>query len=403
MYSKQYKLSLIVFLIVLLFITQACTDIYIPGLPLMAREFGVTPAKMNLTVSVYVYAQAALFLIMGLVSDLWGRRKTILVSIALATLASFTIAFNHNVNQIILLRIIQALGSGAVYIVSRLIIKEVYDFKEQLRITGLLLIGLILSPALAPVAGAVIINYFGWRTCFSLIGYSLAILTIIGSILLKESNHNIDKFRADFNLISVCSSYFRILVNGLFIRYNLIVGGTFAAFYAFITMSSYMYINEYHIASIYYSYLFVFMALGYLLGNKIMLFLNSSYHIRPYRLVKIGIGVGLIAMSLVIAALFLQHISLIFIGLITLSGLVMRMATAFINPPIQVEITHCFGNNSSLAIGLMSCIQYIFGGFGSWIVGILHTEPSISIIISTILFTLLTSIAFIFLKDQHFS
>jgi DHA1 family bicyclomycin/chloramphenicol resistance-like MFS transporter len=399
-YTNLHKKLLIIVLLLLLFVTQASTDIYVSGLPLMAREFNVTPAKMNMTITYYVYTQAVLFLIMGPISDLCGRRKTILISLIISIIATFMISESKQLDQIILLRIVQAIGSASIYIVSRLIIKEVYDKEEILSVTGLFLLGLVLSPALAPVIGAIIIKYLDWRWCFRLIGIISMLLTFSGFFIIQESNHAIDKFRREFMPRKMLRNYLSVLTNWLFLRYLVVVGGTFASFYAFISMSSYMYINEYHISNIYYSYLFTFIALGYLIGNKMMIYLSKRGKSSHY-LVLIGVKIAIFVVALTALSIAFRNYTMLFICLITLSGWLVRLATAFINPPIQVGVIHSFPNQSSYAVGLLSSLQYVFAAFGSWVVGIMPYEPSTNIIATTIIFTCITIIMFCLIKRHE--
>jgi DHA1 family bicyclomycin/chloramphenicol resistance-like MFS transporter len=399
-YTDLHKKLLITVLLLLLFVTQAATDIYVSGLPIMASEFNVSPAKMNMTITYYVYTQAFLFLIMGPVSDLLGRRKTILVSLGISTIATFMISESKDLEQIILLRIVQAIGSASVYIVSRLIIKEIYNKEEILSVTGLFLLGLVLSPALAPVTGAIIIKYLDWRWSFRFIGIVSIALTFIGFFIIKESNHAIEKFRQEFKPRKMLANYLSVLSNWLFIRYLVVVGGTSASFYAFISMSSYMYINEYHISSIYYSYLFTFIALGYLIGNKLMIYLSKNGK-SGYQIVLIGVVIAFFVVILTTICIAFKNYTLLFIGLITLSGWLTRLATAFINPPIQVGVIQSFPALSSYAVGLLSSLQYVFAAFGSWVVGIMPFEPSTNIIATTIIFTGITIIMFSTIKHHE--
>lgn len=400
--EHNYKKILITLLLTLLFITQAFTDIYVSGLPLMAREFNVTPAQMNHTITFYVYSQAFLFLIIGPISDILGHKRTIVVTLFCSLISTFIISESNSLNTILIFRIFQALGSAGVYIVSRLIIKEVYDKDEQLSVTGLFLLGLVLSPAIAPVAGAFIIKHLDWRWTFRILGLLLAAFWAILIVIVKESNSTTIKAnQANFNLFRLFGNYIFVLKNWLFIRYVLVVGGTFASFYAFITMSSYMYIDEYHISGVYYSYLFTLIAFGYLIGNKMMIF-YSKRKVSPYTLVMIGITLGAIVCGLTLLSIIVRHEEIVFIGLITFAGWLTRLATAFINPPIQVEVIGSFGNRGSFAVGLLSSLQYVFAAFGSWFVGFLKYEPSMNIIISTILFTLLSIISFATLKHKDF-
>lgn len=389
----QHKKQLLILMVLLLFVSQACTDIFVPGLPTMTHEFDTTLNRMNLSISVYTYAQAFFFLIIGVVSDLFGRRKVLITCISALVLASFAIAFTNSLFILLFLRIIQAIGSAAIYIVLRLVIKDVMDKKEQIHATGMLLIGLVLSPALAPVVGAEIINFFGWRYCFITLGASLGILLAWLSILVHETNYNIAYFKQTFNTQNHLNHYLYVLKDRMFFMLMIVVGGTFASYYGFIAISSYMYIDEYKISNTIYSYTFIGLASAYLLGNRIMLYLNKN-QINSLNIIRSGLTISVIGLCLMVLSLFISHNTIIILGLATCGIFLVRLATAFINPPIQVLVTHHFGDAGSHAIGLLSCLQYIFAGIGIAVVSDLPTKPSISLVVSSVIFTIISIIGY---------
>jgi DHA1 family bicyclomycin/chloramphenicol resistance-like MFS transporter len=393
MVLQDHKRQLIILMTLLFFLSQACTDIYVPGLPEMTREFNTTVGMMSLTITVYTYAQAFFFLFTGVISDLFGRRKVIMPGIAIQVIASILIAFNHSISIMIFLRILQAIGSGAIYIVMRLIIKDVMNRDEQVQAVGIFVTALPLSLAVAPVVGAWIIKFLGWRYCFSLIGLVQGALLIWALILIKESNHNTQLFRSKFKLKTYIASYFIVLKTPLFYTLSLVVGGVFASYYGFITISSYMYIDEYHVSSILYSYTFIAIAGFYLLGNQIMLLMNRA-HRSSWGLIKAGIIISVIGLVLILLGFPFKSVGLITLSLITAGVILLRMATAFINPPIQVAVTHQFGTNGAQALGLLSSLQYVSAGVGSFVSSILPWAPSTNLIISSLFFCLISFIGY---------
>ena len=393
MYLQNHKKQLIILMTLLFFLSQACTDIYVPGLPQMTLEFNTSLSTMSSTIGVYTYSQAFFFLFIGVLSDLFGRRKILLPGIAIQVLASILIALNHSINMFIILRIFQAIGSASIYIVLRLVIKDVMNRDEQVGATGIFVTALPLSLAIAPVAGAWIIKLVGWRYCFSIVGVIQGLLLIWAFILIKESNDNTKSFRSNFNLGTYIQSYYIILKTPLFYTLALIIGGVFASYYGFITISSYMYVNEYHVSSIIYSYVFIVIAAFYLLGNQIMLWLNRA-HVASWKLVKNGIIISSIGLAIIILGLPFKSIGLITLVSITCGIILLRMATAFINPPIQVAVTHKFGNNGAQAIGLLSSLQYFAAGIGSFIASILPWQPSTNLILSSLFFCLISFIGY---------
>lgn len=230
-------------MVLLLFATQACTDIFLSGLPLIAKEFRATMEVTNLTISVYNYSQAAVVLFIGVISDLRGRRATILTCLALHIGATIWIALSSSISTMIVMRVLQAAGSAAVYIILRLIIKDTMDKKAQIHATGLLVMGLVLSPILAPVLGAWITHLSSWRNCFWAIALFEAPLFAWAWMTISETNRKQAEFRASFSLKNHFLSYVAVLKDRYFLGMALIVGSVFAAFYAFISISSYLYIT----------------------------------------------------------------------------------------------------------------------------------------------------------------
>ena len=289
----------------------------------------------------------------------------------------------------IVMRAVQALGSAAVYIVFRLVIKDTMDKKEQIHATGLLVVGLVLSPILAPVLGAWITNVSSWRNCFWAIP-----LFAWAWLAVRESNLKQQEFRAAFSIKKHVLSYYTVLKDGYFLSLALIVGAAFAAFYAFISISSFMYINQYGMKETDYAYLFIGIALAYLLGNRVMSKLNAN-NLAPRKIVGIGIYTSVLGTVFILAEVF-THNALFTIVLVTVGTCLLRLATALINPPVQVMVTNHFHDKGAHALGLLTCIQYCFAGIGTMVVSGLSFQPSTNFTISTFVFVALSLIGYLF-------
>lgn len=394
MSTNSIQRAPIILMVLLLFSTKACTDIFLSGLPQIAREFGVPMDVSNLTISVYNYSQAFFVLFIGVVSDLWGRRSVLLACLLMHIAASVWIALCTGMPAMIVMRAAQALGSAAVYIVLRLVIKDTLDKKAQIHATGLLVVGLVLSPILAPVLGAWIIQVSSWRNCFWAIALFEIPLFAWTWVAIRESNHRQSEFRAAFSMRAHLLNYYSVLKDGYFLSLALIVGAAFAAFYAFISISSFMYIQQYGIRETDYAYLFIGIALAYLLGNRVMSKLNAN-NLAPQKIVGLGIYTSLLGTALILAQVF-THDTLLAIGLITLGTCLLRLATALINPPVQVMVTNHFRDQGSHALGLLTCIQYCFAGLGTMVVSGLSFAPSANFTISTFAFIALSLMAYMF-------
>lgn len=389
MKQQTHRRGMIILMILMLFSTQACTDIFLSGLPAIASGFGVPVHSANLTISAYNYSQAAIVLFIGVVSDLYGRRSTLLICLALHIAASVWIALTASLFWMIGMRVVQAAGSAAVYIVLRLVIKDSMDQKAQIHATGLLVIGLVLSPILAPVVGAWIIGLSSWRGCFWFIALLEAPLFIWAWRAIGETNHQSAKLRAEFSWRRHFTAYSSVLGDRYFLSLALIVGSAFAAFYAFIGISSYLYISQYGVLPANYALVFIAVALSYLAGNRLMSKLNAAY-VAPQRIVGIGIAISIAGA----AAMLLAPSGagrLLVLGGMTVGTCLLRLATALINPPVQVIVTNQFAGNGSHALGLLTCIQYLFAAAGTMVVSGLPLQPDSSFMLTTAGFVLLAT------------
>jgi DHA1 family bicyclomycin/chloramphenicol resistance-like MFS transporter len=387
------KISVLL-MVLLLFSTQACTDIFLPGLPTIAKEFGATMSVTNLMISAYTCSQAVVVLFIGAVSDLRGRRSTILVCLALHIIATIWIALSSSLLCIIILRAVQATGSAAVYIVLRLIIKDTLDKKAQIHATGLLMVGLVLSPILAPLVGGWIIHLSNWRNCFWAIAVFEAPLFCWALMTISETNHKQHEFRASFSAKNYFLSFYSVLKDRYFLGLALIVGSVFAAFYAFIGISSYLYIDQYGIKETNYSYVFIGIAVSYLIGNRLMSVLNEK-NLLPRHIIASGIYVSLIGTAFILAESCIKN-TLAAIALTTLGTCLLRLATALINPPVQVVVTNHFNEKGSHALGLLTCIQYSFAAIGTLVVSGLPFKPSGNFVVTTFAFVALSLVGFRF-------
>ena len=144
--------KLIVHLLFLMFfIASSATDIFITSLPQMAIDFNSNASQINLILSVYNFGITLGVLFFGEVSNRFGRRPVIIFGLFLFAVSALLIAIIKILWVVVLLRFIQSLGFAIILVVSRLILKDIMDKNAQIQSNGKLLLGLTLSPAVAPI------------------------------------------------------------------------------------------------------------------------------------------------------------------------------------------------------------------------------------------------------------
>ena len=149
-------------------------DAYLPAFPNIQAELRATPMEVQQTLTAYMLAFAGMVLWHGALSDAFGRRNVILVSLVIFAIGTFGCAASHSVHYLWIFRIMQGVSAGAGVVVGRAIIRDLYSDAAAMRLLSLVTMIFTIAPAIAPILGGWIVAYADWRTIFlSLLGYTV--------------------------------------------------------------------------------------------------------------------------------------------------------------------------------------------------------------------------------------
>ncbi len=392
----EFKNIILYLMTALFFVAMAGTDIYIPSLPTIAKEFNTTPHIVNLTLSAYNGSIAIFVLFAAMFSNRFGRRKIMIFAPLCFAVSSILISLSFSIWEIIILRCFQAIGSAFIFIVARQILKDIMNSREQLHANAIMLLGFVLSPALAPIIGAHLADNFGWRSNFTALGISGAILGILVIKFLPETNN--EKSKSLPNPIIFLKENLELLKDKFFIFITFIFVSANGAFYGFIAISSYVYINDYKVSPIFYSYIYVLMALSYFIGNRYTTHLNEK--MQPYeKILKLGTGLTFIgAILLIFCKAFEQYHQVLFI--ITFAGSLMRCAGAMINPTTQTIIINHFNKLGGVALGLSMSIMWLGSSIAISFVSFFHTNPVLGLGLVSVIYSTFGLLSFVLVKKN---
>lgn len=141
-------------------------DSYLPAFPAIGTEFGATPLAVQQTLSAYLMAYAFMMLWHGALSDALGRRPIVLGGLVVYAIATLGCAIAGNIESLWLFRIVQGLSAGAGLVVARAMVRDRFQGPEAQRLMSQMTLVFGIAPAVAPVAGGVMLNLFGWRAIF---------------------------------------------------------------------------------------------------------------------------------------------------------------------------------------------------------------------------------------------
>src|ERR1700709_1223798 len=159
----------------------------VPALPVLATTFGRDISIAQMTVSLYMVGIACSQIIMGPLSDKFGRRPVLLAGLGLMIAASLSCIFAETLPQLIVARFFQALGGATGMVVSRAIIRDLYSRERISSMISLVIAVMMIAQMLSPLTGGLLETAFGWRSIFYVITAASLVIAVAIAIALPET------------------------------------------------------------------------------------------------------------------------------------------------------------------------------------------------------------------------
>ena len=162
----------------------------VPALPMLATLFERDISVAQMTVSLYMVGIACSQIIMGPLSDKFGRRPVLLWGLALMVAASIACMFAQNLPQLIAARFLQALGGATGMVVSRAIIRDLYERDRIGAMISLVIAVMMIAQMLSPLTGGLLETAFGWRAIFYVVTAASLVIAVIIALALPETRRD---------------------------------------------------------------------------------------------------------------------------------------------------------------------------------------------------------------------
>ncbi len=251
----------IVSLVAIAGLSALTMNIFLPALPAMAADLGVDYDRVQVLVSGYIAMTALVQLVIGPLSDRYGRRPVMLGALLILIVASVICMISTSIEILTLARMVQtAVVAGLV--LSRAIIRDMVPIDEAASMIGYVTMGMTLIPMVGPTLGGLLSDSFGWRSNFAAILAAAVLVLILIYRDLGETNHQkTSSFAAQFR------AWPRLLTSPRFWGYT--VAGTFTsgAFFAFLGGAPFVGGTLMGLSPSMLGIQFVFIAVGYIAGN----------------------------------------------------------------------------------------------------------------------------------------
>lgn len=365
--KKNSKVFILVFLGMLTAFGPFVTDMYLPTLPAMSEYFHTTSSMVQLGLTASMIGLAAGQLLFGPLSDKYGRRLPLIISMTLFAVATIGCIYSYTIMQFVGWRLIQGIA-GAGGIISRSVAADKYSGRELAKM--LALIGAIngVAPVAAPMGGGFLAGSVGWTGIFWCL-FVLGIILLLGSIHFEESLPVEDRKEKSWR--SVFRSFIDVLRNSSYVCYTLQFG--FAQGVLFANIASAPFIMQQHYG---FSPLMFSICFGI---NAIFIVISAASAIK-FRRLEQALHYGSTGMVVVSALLLVALVldcnfwiyELLLIGLLSMLGLTFTASNT-----LAMDCEH---NNAGMASALLGALGFAFGGIVSPLVGLGNIMVSTGII-----------------------
>lgn len=340
-------------------------NMFLPSLPHMAEDFEVTYGVMSLAVGGYLLMTAVTQLIIGSLSDRYGRRPVILWGLAIFTVGSVVCAMTESFAIFLAGRLAQS-ASATGMALSRAIIRDMYDERESAAKMATVAMIMAIAPMLGPTLGGVLDSIFGWRANFVFYAFCGVAVFILAWVDLGETHlHKSANFGAQFR------EYPELFRSRRFWGYALCVAFSVATFHIFVSGAPLAVYAAFGMSSAELGMYMGTITLGFILGSGISSRISRYYQLSTMMIagrVLAAVGLGIAAL-----AIFAGFLSLpVFFGAMILSGLGNGLTSPNANAGAMSVRPHIAGSAS----GLSSAMVVFVGAIATTITGALVTEEN---------------------------
>lgn len=340
---------IIVILSMLTALEPLSIDLYLPAFLLIADDFTVPVADVQTSLTTFLGGFALGQLFWGPIADRFGRKKPILLSLIIFILASVVCIYVRTMEQLWMMRFIQALGGCGGIVISRAVVTDYFDKTQTLKIFTILALIMSVAPIIAPVIGTGIVSSFGWKGVFAamvLLGIMMFLLTVF---FLPETNKNPVSDNKDNMIIK----YVQVLRVRQFTFYALVAGIANGALMVYVANAPFLIMDFGQLPPSGFTIVFSTNALGLMIAS----YLTTA--LQKYCTTRKLITYSLITMML--ASIFLLGLIWMQAGIYVILGVlfffVFPIGVIF---PATTELAMSpFTNNSGTASALFGSIQLL--------------------------------------------
>jgi MFS transporter, DHA1 family, multidrug resistance protein len=346
------------------------TSILLPSLPQIAVSLNVTTAAVTSAITIFLAVFALGQLVVGPISDRYGRRWPVLAGFAVFFAGSVWCGLAADLQNLLIGRVIQAAGACATSVLSRAIARDMFSGAALARAMALIMIAMAAAPGFSPLLGGALDHYLGWRSEFALVAAFAALGAIAYGTVLGETHSSTP---IPLHPFAITKTYIGLIADRRFVvpaaTVSLIMGGLFAMFSA----APSVLIEGLHFSPIELGLFFAGTVLIVFAAGMLATRLAPRYGLdRSIRGGLLAAGTGGVAILLVS---IYNPTFLPFVGAIS----VFLLGMGIVNPLGTAQALSPFGEKAGAASALLGFWQMMNAAIGVWLAATVSREAMFSL------------------------
>ena len=368
MTKANSKLFLVLLLGVLSAFGPFVVDLYLPSLPQLATFFETSASMTQLTLTTAMIGLAVGQLLLGPLSDKFGRKIPLIISLVIYIISTVLIVYAPNIEAMIVLRVIQGLSSAGSVVISRAVATDLYRGREMTRFFGLLMTINGIAPIISPILGSLLLEYISWKGVFVFLAL-IGVIVLLFCFRLKESLSIENRLQG--SIFATFSTFGVIIKNRLFMSYVGIESFLLGAMFAYIAASPFILQSFYGLSAFIFSLCFGANGAALVIGS------NVGGKMSNGKALAIGV-LGFVVVALyTIAVLIIQpywlFVEIGFFAMLLLMGITFPAIST-----LAMESERQYAGSASALLGFA---PFFLGGVVSPLVGIGNIFYSTALVI----------------------
>jgi DHA1 family bicyclomycin/chloramphenicol resistance-like MFS transporter len=358
------------------------TNILLPSLPGIAIAVGVSSAQVTATITVFLAMFALGQLVVGPMSDRFGRRVPAMIGFAVLFAGSVWCALANDLPTLLAGRVVQAGGACATSVLSRAIARDLFEGEKLARVLTFVMVAMAAAPGFSPLVGGVLDHFFGWRSAFVFVAIFAAVAAIAYFVVFGET-HLVR--RAAFDPLAITKSYGSLSADRRFVipaaTVSLILGALFAMFSALPRV-------------LIEGLAFAPLQLGLFFAGTVMIVFSAGIiatkivpHLGLDRSICIGLALACVGGGMVLLFALFDGRFLPFLA----GSCVFLLGMGMVNPLCSAQALSPFGDRAGAASALLGFWQMLAAALGVSLAAVIAKDAMIGLGVVLVLGSLLAS------------